>query len=90
MNALNILSKALNKKSGNFFFCGTKDKRGDTVQKVVAKGLGKKELANKLLNEKNWKFSNIFVSNIKEVKECTNLGDLYGNRFSLAIRFPFK
>lgn len=31
MNALNILAKALNKKSGNFFFSGTKDKRGDTV-----------------------------------------------------------
>lgn len=31
MNAINILAKTLNQKSGNFYFAGTKDKRGDTV-----------------------------------------------------------
>ncbi len=31
MNAINILAKNLKKRPGNFYFCGTKDKRGDTV-----------------------------------------------------------
>lgn len=86
MNALNILAKALNKKAANFYFSGTKDKRGDTVQKVVAKGVGIREFSSNLLDPNKWQFTNIFVSNIKEVGEMTKLGDLYGNRFTLALR----
>jgi len=41
---------------------------------------------DKLLDERNWSFSNIFVSNIKEVGEMTRLGDLYGNRFTILLR----
>jgi len=31
MNALSILAKSLNWRPGDFYFAGTKDKRGDTV-----------------------------------------------------------
>lgn len=86
MNAMNILAKSLNRRAGDFYFSGTKDKRGDTVQKIVAKGISKREMTEKLLDEKNWSFSNILVSNLKEVNQMTKLGDLYGNRFSIALR----
>lgn len=86
MNALSILSKFLKIRKGDCFFSGTKDKRGDTVQKVIAKGLNEKLIADRLLNNKKWNFSNIFVSNLKTVENSTSLGDLYGNRFTLALR----
>lgn len=48
--------------------------------------MNKKELALGLLENPKWNFTNIFVSNLKDVHEMTFLGDLYGNRFTLALR----
>lgn len=89
MQALNKLSRALRKRPGDFFFAGTKDKRAESVQQIVAKNTSKVELANVTKNP-SWNFDEINFSNIKYTEKCLKVGDLKGNRFTIALRFPDK
>ena len=85
MSAVNQLAKGIKRKTGNFFFAGNKDKRGETVQWVTAKNVLKRELAG-FINMKFWKWGEISFSNLSYVNEAVKLGDLIGNRFTLALR----
>lgn len=89
MRALNKIARTLKKKNGNFYFAGTKDKRGETVQRVVVRNLKAKTLCN-IFNMKFWNFDQISFSNIKHVDEPISLGMLYGNRFTIALRLMEK
>lgn len=85
MQAVNQIAKGAKKNTGNFFFAGTKDKRGETVQWITAKNVGKKELAG-FTNMKFWKWEEISFSNLEYVTEPLKIGDLMGNRFTIALR----
>ena len=85
MQALNKLGRALKKRIGDFFFAGTKDKRAETVQKIVAKNLTKNELAN-LIKNPIWNFDEINFSHLEYTNHLLKIGDLQGNRFTIALR----
>ena len=89
MRALNKIAKTLKKKTGNFYFAGTKDKRGETVQRVTVRNLKAKTLSN-IFNMKFWNFDQISFSHIKHVDKPLALGMLYGNRFTIALRLINK
>jgi tRNA pseudouridine13 synthase len=86
MQALNKIARFLKKRPGDFFFAGTKDKRGETVQNVVAKGLLTKQLAGLIKNDK-WNWEEISFSKVGYTENLIKIGDLTGNRFSIAFRF---
>lgn len=86
MQALNKIGRALKKRVGDFYFAGTKDKRAETVQRISAKGVSKHELAGLIKNE-SWNFSEVNFSNLEYSNNILKIGDLYGNRFTLALRF---
>lgn len=86
MGALNKLARLMHKRTGNFFFAGTKDKRGITVQRVIGKNMSAYHLATGLSKSKHWKLNEIACSNLEEVDYGTKLGDLWGNRFTMALR----
>lgn len=86
MQALNKIAKCLRKKTGDFFFAGTKDKRAQTVQRVVAKTTTKEELAALILS-KNWNREEISVCSLHYTDELLKIGQLQGNRFTIALRF---
>lgn len=85
MQAVNQVARGAKKNTGNFFFAGTKDKRGETVQWVTAKNVAKKELAG-FTKMKYWKWEEISFSNLEYVSEPIKLGDLKGNKFTIALR----
>ena len=86
IQAIKRISFALKKKSSDFLYCGTKDKRAETVQKVVAKGMSVGELCA-LVNRPAWKWDEISISNPKLTNRMVKIGDLLGNRFTIASRF---
>lgn len=86
MQALNKIARFLKKRPGDFFFAGTKDKRGETVQNVVVKGLLTKQLAGLIKNDK-WNWEEISFSKLGYTENLIKIGDLTGNRFSIAFRF---
>lgn len=89
MSALNNVARRAKKATGNFFFAGTKDKRGETVQWVTAKNVLKKELAG-FIKISNWKWDEISFSDLQYTNEPIKLGDLQGNRFTIALRLLNK
>ena len=86
MQALNKLARAMHKRPGDFFFAGTKDKRAVTIQQITAKSVTKNELAG-LTKNPSWNFEEITFSNLTYTSSLLKIGDLYGNRFTLALRF---
>jgi len=86
MQALNKIARFLKKRPGDFFFAGTKDRRGETVQNVVVKGLLTKQLAGLIKNDK-WNWEEISFSKLGYTENLIKIGDLVGNRFSIAFRF---
>lgn len=85
MQAVNQIAKCVKKNTGNFFFAGNKDKRGETVQWITAKNVAKKEMAG-FINMKYWKWEEISFSNLEYVDEPIKLGELMGNRFTVVLR----
>ncbi|VDK70598.1 unnamed protein product [Dibothriocephalus latus] len=81
MNALQIVGRMLKINSNTFSYAGTKDKRAITTQRVSVKNISSKRLASL-----NPRLNGIKVGNFKYLPHSISLGDLYGNRFSLAIR----
>ncbi|KYQ90650.1 tRNA pseudouridine synthase D [Tieghemostelium lacteum] len=85
MDALNVLSKYLQQSSKLFSIAGTKDKRGITVQKVTVY-----KVTPKRLSEVNKKLANIQpvmrIDDFKFTNRQLSLGNLNGNRFTVAIR----
>jgi len=80
------LAKAMNSNVANMTYAGTKDKRGITTQLCTIYRGTKERLA--MLNRAGRELDsfNFLVGNAKYVRDRLNLGDLRGNRFSLAIR----
>ena len=81
MEALDVISNYLRRPSKTFTFAGTKDKRAITTQLVTAH----KVLAESLA-DLNSKLIGIQVGDFKYRSSRIELGDLHGNRFSIAIR----
>lgn len=82
--AIYKISRSINKRPNDFFVAGNKDKRGVTTQLVVCRKLAVDHLMRFRLG-KNWP-TNIEVCCFKVEKEGLHIGDLYGNRFKLALR----
>lgn len=83
-NAINRISKLLNKKPNDFNVAGNKDKRGVTTQRVFCKKLSV-DHAMKIRMSKSWP-ENVDISNFKEGADPIHIGDLYGNQFKVVLR----
>ena len=81
MEALNLFSKLMKIPVTRFSFAGTKDKRGVTVQQMVAKNVGDRRLAG--LNKR---LRNMQLGNFKSVNDPLGLGDLKGNLFTVVLK----
>lgn len=80
------LAKAMNSNVANFTYAGTKDKRGITTQLCTVYRGSKEKLETLNRAGRDLDSFNFLVGNATYVPERLNLGDLRGNRFSLAIR----
>ena len=85
MEMLNAISRIMYYNVKSFSYCGTKDKRGISAQRVSAYKCDPLKLlrVNDLLNEAS---SPIAVGNISFEKEQLKLGQLSGNRFKMVLR----
>ncbi|CDF39430.1 unnamed protein product [Chondrus crispus] len=92
MDALNTLSKILRVPSSAFAYAGTKDKRAVTTQLVQVRGVSESRFAhaNRTITRRERGGRSIAVGDVeilpKETKGSLGLGDLKGNRFTLALR----
>lgn len=84
MTAINLLSKILHINSNNFFYAGTKDKRGITCQNITI--YQKKPSIFKKINAYNSNNSCLRVGNFELVNDNTKLGELNGNLFEITLR----
>ncbi|KUF99757.1 Multicopper oxidase mco [Phytophthora nicotianae] len=80
------LAKAMNANVSAFTYAGTKDKRGITTQLCTVYRGSKERLETLNRAGRDLDSFNFLVGSAKFVSERLNLGDLRGNRFSLAIR----
>lgn len=82
MEAINLLSRCSGIKSTNIFhYAGTKDRRARTTQWCIVK----KSTPARILGAFR-RLAGLQVGNFKYEKEPIRLGDLEGNRFSIALR----
>ena len=81
-DALNMISRQMNVSHKLFGIAGTKDKRGITTQFVTAS----KVSIPKLKGIRNRLGDMVSISGFKEVQKPLKLGDLFGNRFTIALR----
>ena len=81
-DAIRILATLLRLQPKNFTYSGTKDKRGITVQQVTVYGIRQEKVL--ALNKR---LKVLKVSDTRYVKQRLELGDLNGNRFSIALRY---
>lgn len=92
LEALNILSKMLRIPSNGFTFAGTKDKRAVTTQLIQVRGIPEHRLAyvNRTAARRDRGQRSIAVGNVevlpRDAPKALGLGDLLGNRFTLALR----
>ncbi|TMW60275.1 hypothetical protein Poli38472_000317 [Pythium oligandrum] len=86
LSVISQLARAMGVNQSAFTYAGTKDKRGITTQLItVYRGsIEKLEALNK--GRKDLQEFNFIVGNPSFVADRLNLGDLRGNRFTLAIR----
>ena len=68
-----------------FAICGNKDKRGITTQKVTM-SRGNAEMLIRVQKQKDWD-DRIKLGSFERVYSPVHLGQLKGNRFSVALRF---
>lgn len=80
------LAKAMNANVSAFTYAGTKDKRGITTQLCTVYRGSKEKLETLNRADRDLDSFNFLVGDATYVSERLNLGDLRGNRFSLAIR----
>ncbi|RLN46085.1 hypothetical protein BBJ29_005214 [Phytophthora kernoviae] len=80
------VAKAMYSNVSAFTYAGTKDKRGITTQLCTVYRGSKEKLEMLNRAERDLEWFNFLVGDAKYVPERLNLGDLRGNRFSLAIR----
>ncbi|CAI2361379.1 unnamed protein product [Moneuplotes crassus] len=85
MQAIFNFSKLVKKQAKYFGIAGNKDKRGITFQNVTI-SFGNLGNIKRAQTNPQW-IRKIKIGNIQKVKKLIKLGDLSGNRFSLAIRF---
>ena len=88
VTAISYLSKMLHRSNKTLKFCGNKDKRGITTQKVSAFNTLPNEI-EKVVNSKNWN-KNILIGNYEFNEKELKLGMLKGNQFSVVLRFVDK
>ena len=88
VTAISYLSKMLHRSNKTLKFCGNKDKRGITTQKVSAFNTLPNEI-EKIVNSKNWN-KNILIGNYEFNEKELKLGMLKGNQFSVVLRFVDK
>ncbi|RLN21260.1 hypothetical protein BBJ28_00002843 [Nothophytophthora sp. Chile5] len=80
------LAKAMNSNVSAFSYAGTKDKRGITTQLCTVYRGSKERLETLNRAGRDLESFNFLVGDARYVAEKLHLGDLRGNRFSLAIR----
>lgn len=85
MQAVHYISKRTNKRPKYFAICGNKDKRGITTQRVSL-SRGNPEALIRAQFGKDWD-RKVKCGSFERVFTGLNLGQLYGNRFSVALRF---
>jgi tRNA pseudouridine13 synthase len=85
MGAVFQIAKFMNRKPANFGFAGNKDKRGVTCQRATIFQALEEDL-NRIQRNKNWN-TGIVLGDYKYVDQQLKMGDLKGNRFSMALRF---
>mmetsp|Transcript_17628 Transcript_17628/g.29777 ORF Transcript_17628/g.29777 Transcript_17628/m.29777 type:complete len:168 (+) Transcript_17628:644-1147(+) len=85
MQAVHYISKRTKKKISHFGIAGNKDKRGITTQ-VLTLTRGNGEALIKAQMAKDWDHK-VMLGSFKRVWEPVQLGQLKGNRFSVALRF---
>lgn len=92
MDALNVLSKILRIPASAFTYAGTKDKRAVTTQLIQVRGVSEGRLANanKVIARRDHGYRFMAVGNVEILPQggprALGLGDLLGNRFTLALR----
>lgn len=85
MQAVHYISKRVNKRPKYFAISGNKDKRGITTQRVSLSRGNPEQLIKAQFN-KDWD-RKVKCGSFERVYAGLNLGQLYGNRFSVALRF---
>jgi tRNA pseudouridine13 synthase len=81
-DAIGLLAKFLNVKSSYFTYAGNKDRRAITVQQMSVYRV----MAEKL-SQLNKNLRDIRVGNFRYEKEPLRLGQLWGNRFTILLRY---
>ncbi|KAI6220203.1 TRUD domain-containing protein [Aphelenchoides besseyi] len=79
--AVSLIAKFMNRNQSVFGVCGIKDRRALTSQRISGHSLDVRRLL--MLNEK---LRGIVVSDVSFSAERLNVGELWGNRFSIALR----
>lgn len=85
MQAVHYISKRVNKRPKYFGMSGNKDKRGITTQRITL-SRGNPEKLIQIQCGKDWD-KKVKCGSFARVFHMLNLGQLYGNRFSVALRF---
>ncbi|KAI6181477.1 TRUD domain-containing protein [Aphelenchoides besseyi] len=79
--AVSLIAKFMNRNQSVFGVCGIKDRRALTSQRISGHSLDVRRLLT--LNER---LRGIVVSDVSFSSERLNVGELWGNRFSVALR----
>lgn len=85
MQAIHNIAICAKKQAKYFGIAGNKDKRGITFQKVSITYANRGNIETAHKNPK-W-IQNMRIGCLKEGADTIRLGDLKGNRFSIALRF---
>ena len=85
MQAIHYISKRVKKQVKHFALCGNKDKRGTTTQRITL-SRGNAEMLIRAMKQKDWD-QKLKLGSFERVWSGVNLGQLKGNRFSVALRF---
>ena len=85
MQAVHYISKRVSKRPKYFSISGNKDKRGITTQRVTL-SRGNPEKLIQVQYGKDWD-RKLKCGTFERVFHMLNLGQLWGNRFSVALRF---
>ena len=80
--ALEVLARRVGARANNFSVAGNKDKRGVTCQRVTACRVD----ARRLLEAVQGRVASMLVGDFGYVEHALGLGELRGNRFTLAVR----
>lgn len=83
IEAIQMMARRLHMNAKDFSFAGTKDRRGCTAQKIVARNVTVNKIMgiNKLFDDGRLK-----VSSLSLASAPLNLGDLKGNHFEIVLR----